>query len=237
MNTFDFRSELLKKGIDLSVKQLEQFNTYFELLVLWNGRMNLTAITEKEEVFRKHFFDSITPAFYFSFTEIKTLCDVGSGAGFPGVPLKIIFPHVHVTLVDSLAKRIGFLKEVIQTLGLDEIEAKHERVEDFAMKKEYRESYDVVVARAVANLSVLSEYCLPLVRTNGSFLALKGGKGKEEVASSHHAITFLGGEVKQVFDFVLPEDDAERSIIEIHKIKRTPQNYPRKAVVASKSPL
>jgi len=238
MDISTFEKNLIEKKIVLTPKQLQQFEAYFDLLIIWNEKMNLTSITEKKEVYRKHFYDSITPAFFVSLSNYQTICDVGSGAGFPGIPLKIIFPHLRISLVDSLAKRISFLQEVIQVLELSDTHAIHERVEDFGNKNMYRESFDVVTARAVANLSVLSEYCLPLVKVDGIFLALKGGKGKEEASTSSHAIEQLGGKISEMYDFHLPGDSAEeRTIIKISKVKATPNRFPRRAGTAAKDPL
>ncbi len=238
MTEDQFRTELAKHGIQLSENQLEQFVIYYENLFEWNKKMNLTAITEKGEVYLKHFFDSLTPAFFVDFTrETIRLCDVGAGAGFPGIPLKIAFPHIKLTIVDSLKKRIGFLQELIKQLGLDGIELYHDRAETFGRRDGHRDSYDIVTARAVATLPVLCEYCLPLVKPGGLFIALKGASGKEELEQSQKAIQLLGGHLQSLHSFTLPLENSERTIIGIEKEKRTPKKYPRKPGVPAKEPL
>lgn len=224
-------------GIELSDHQLEQFETYYEMLVEKNKVMNLTAITEKNEVIDKHFADSLALIKSgVSLTDQKIL-DLGTGAGFPGIPLKIAFPELEIVLLDSLNKRIKFLNEVIEALGLEKITAIHGRAEDFAKKKEYREQFDLCVSRAVANLSTLSEYCLPFVAVNGSFVSYKSGDSEEEIHQAKHAISLLGGKVKNVDKFQLPGTDMGRALVEIKKTKQTPGKYPRKAGLPAKEPL
>lgn len=237
MNKELFISLLEEKGITLSPEQLAQFDRYYELLVEWNEKINLTAITEKEEVYLKHFYDSITAAFYFDFTKPIHLCDVGAGAGFPSIPIKIAFPHLHITIVDSLNKRITFLKHLADELELDHVQFIHDRAETFGQRKEYREAFDVVTARAVARMSVLSELCLPLVKTNGYFVAMKGVNGQVELEEGQKAITVLGGKVTDVQSFSLPVEESERTVITIEKIKKTPKKYPRKAGTPNKTPI
>ncbi|NQD66994.1 16S rRNA (guanine(527)-N(7))-methyltransferase RsmG [Bacillus haikouensis] len=237
MNTEQFQSSLTEKGISLSPKQLDQFQKYFEILVEWNEKMNLTAITDKEEVYLKHFYDSISAAFFIDFTDKKTICDVGAGAGFPSIPLKICFPHLHVTIVDSLNKRISFLNHLSKELGLDHTHFYHDRAETFGKKKEHRESYDIVTARAVARMSVLSELCLPLVKKGGLFVAMKASNANEELMTGKKAIATLGGQTEKVFSFVLPEEESERNIVKINKVKETPNKYPRKPGTPNKLPL
>ncbi|MTT31060.1 16S rRNA (guanine(527)-N(7))-methyltransferase RsmG [Terrilactibacillus sp. BCM23-1] len=232
-----FTKLLEEKGISLSPHQLKQFHTYYELLVEWNKKMNLTAITEKDDVYLKHFYDSITPGFYYPFSEHQSLCDVGSGAGFPSIPLKIVYPEIKVTIVDSLKKRLTFLQEVIDKLALKQVTLYHDRAELFAKKPDIRESFDIVSARAVAHLSVLSEYCLPLVKVGGQFIALKGAQAKDELKNSEHALTVLGGKISKLESLVLPEENSLRHIIFIEKNKQTPKKYPRKPGTPSKSPL
>lgn len=169
MNVELFQSSLKEKGVQLSDKQLSQFERYYELLVEWNEKMNLTAITEKEEVYLKHFYDSVTAGFHFDFNQNITVCDVGAGAGFPAIPLKIVYPEIQLTVVDSLNKRIGFLQHVVDELGLEHVSLHHDRAETFAQRPEFRQKFDLVMARAVARLSVLSELCLPLVKIGGTF--------------------------------------------------------------------
>lgn len=237
MNIEQFTAALEEKGITLSPVQLEQFETYFRMLVEWNEKMNLTSITEKEEVYLKHFYDSISAAFFIDFHKVTTICDIGAGAGFPSIPLKICFPHLHVTIVDSLQKRIAFLNELAKGLNLQDTTFYHDRAETFGQRKEKRESYDLVTARAVARLSVLSELCLPLVKKEGLFVALKASAADEEMQAGKKAVTVLGGEVVEKHSFVLPLEESERNIIVIEKKKQTPKKYPRKPGTPNKSPI
>jgi len=224
-------------SIVLNDKQIQQFEQYYNILVEWNKVMNLTAITEYEEVVEKHFLDSLTIVYAINMEKIETLIDVGTGAGFPGIPLKIAFPHLKVTLLDSLNKRIKFLNEVIDLLELDDIKAIHGRAEDYAKQAEYREQYDICVSRAVANLATLSEYCLPYVKMDGLFVPYKSGEIDEELKSSEKAVSILGGKVEEVVKFQLPGTDIGRSFVKIHKIKETKKKYPRKAGMPTKEPL
>ena len=232
---------LTKKVKELSIvlndKQIQQFEQYYNILVEWNKVMNLTAITEYEEVVEKHFLDSLTIVYAINMEKIETLIDVGTGAGFPGIPLKIAFPHLKVTLLDSLNKRIKFLNEVIDLLELNDIKAIHGRAEDYAKQAEYREQYDICVSRAVANLATLSEYCLPYVKMDGLFVPYKSGEIDEELKSSEKAVSILGGKVEEVVKFQLPGTDIGRSFVKIHKIKETKKKYPRKAGMPTKEPL
>jgi len=237
MNVNEFQSMLEEKGISLSPEQLNQFERYYELLVEWNEKMNLTAITEKEDVYLKHFYDSISAAFYVDFTEVTTLCDVGAGAGFPSIPLKICFPHLHISIVDSLNKRITFLNHLSDELGLDYTNFYHDRAETFGKNKAHREKYDMVTARAVARMSVLSELCLPLVKKGGLFVAMKASNVKEELSNAKKAIGMLGGQTDKMYSFVLPEEESERNIVKIDKVKETPNKYPRKPGTPNKLPL
>ncbi len=234
----------LQEGFDqysvkLDEKQISQFLKYYELLVEWNSFMNLTGITEYEDVVRKHFTDSISLTGYLDLSDMNTLIDVGTGAGFPGIPLKIVFPHLQVTLLDSLHKRIRFLDEVIQELELSGIRTIHGRAEDFARpgSDSLRESYDVCVSRAVANLPTLCEYCVPFIRIGGVFAAYKSEKSSEELLCARKAVKVLGGEVKEKVDFILPGSDLHRTIILISKNQKTPKAYPRKAGLPAKEPL
>lgn len=224
-------------SIVLNDKQIQQFEQYYNILVEWNKVMNLTAITEYEEVVEKHFLDSLTIVNAIHVEKIETLIDVGTGAGFPGIPLKIAFPHLKVTLLDSLNKRIKFLNEVIDLLELNDIKAIHGRAEDYAKQAEYREQYDICVSRAVANLATLSEYCLPYVKVDGLFVPYKSGEIDEELKSSEKAVSILGGKVEEVVKFQLPGTDIGRSFVKIHKIKKTKKKYPRKAGMPTKEPL
>ena len=230
-----FVEELKSIQVELSEKQLEQFRIYYEMLVEKNKVMNLTGITEWDEVLEKHFLDSISLIRAIDLNQELTVMDMGTGAGFPGIPLKIAFPKLKVTLADSLNKRVLFLQEVIDELGLEEIEAIHGRAEDLAQDKSYREQYDLSVSRAVANLSTLSEYCLPFVKIGGQFISYKSGECEEEVVASKSAVFLLGGKISDTIKFELGESG--RSFIIIDKVKGTPKTYPRKAGTPSKKPL
>lgn len=229
------KSEAL--NIVLNEKQLAMFETYYEMLVEKNKVMNLTAITEKNEVIDKHFIDSISLKKAMDVTKSVKVLDLGTGAGFPGIPLKIAYPNLQVTLLDSLNKRIKFLQEVIEELSLEEIDAIHGRAEDYAKQSGYREQFDICVSRAVANLATLSEYCLPYVKQGGCFISYKSGAVQEELEQSKKAIKELGGRVKEVIPFVLPDTDIERTFVVIEKVKQTPRKYPRKAGLPSKEPI
>ena len=237
MNEKQFIEALAAKGIELSDVQVAQFKKYFELLVEWNEKMNLTAITDLEGVYLKHFYDSISPSFYFDFRKVTSVCDVGAGAGFPSIPIKICFPHLHVTIVDSLNKRITFLNHLSEELGLENTEFVHARAEEFGQNAKYREQFDVVTARAVARLSVLSELCIPLAKQGGSFVALKAAAGAEELKEAKKAISTLGAALKEEFSFLLPVEESERSLFVFDKIKQTPKKYPRKPGVPNKTPI
>ncbi len=237
MNINEFQSMLEEKGISLSSGQLDQFERYYELLVEWNEKMNLTAITDKEDVYLKHFYDSISAAFYVDFTQVQSLCDVGAGAGFPSIPLKICFPHLHISIVDSLNKRITFLNHLSDELGLKNTNFYHDRAETFGKNKAHREKYDMVTARAVARMSVLCELCLPLVKKGGYFVAMKASNVNEELTNAKKAIGMLGGQTDKMYSFVLPEEESERNIVKINKVKETPNKYPRKPGTPNKLPL
>ncbi|MFX3618599.1 MAG: 16S rRNA (guanine(527)-N(7))-methyltransferase RsmG [Sporolactobacillus sp.] len=228
---------LQEKRISLDEKQSQQFDMYYQLLMEWNKRVNLTAIIEKKEVMIKHFYDSLTAAFFVTFKEGQTLCDVGSGAGFPGIPLKILYPELRLTIVDSLRKRLDFLDEVKNQLHLEGVSLYHDRAETFAHKSEMREKFDWVTARAVANLTVLAEYCLPLVRLDGTFIALKGSHAGAEAVEAKQAIHKLGGLIDQQIDLTLPEKNGQRAIILIKKEQLTPEKYPRKPGTPLRKPL
>ena len=229
--------KLKELNIQINEIQKKQFDTFYSMLVEWNKVMNLTGITEYEEVIEKHFVDSLSIVNIFDLSEINTVIDVGTGAGFPGIPLKIAFPHLKITLLDSLNKRINFLDSVIDELKLDGIYTIHGRAEDFAKKDDYRERYDLCVSRAVANLSTLSEYCLPYIRVGGMFISYKSGDVDDEVLESKKAISILGGKLDNVVKFQLPGTDINRSFIKIEKIKNTGKKSPRKAGLPSKEPL
>lgn len=232
-----FQKILEKWEIPFSSEQQEQFVTYYKMLIEKNKVMNLTAITEFDEVLDKHFLDSIALARYVDLTKSISLIDLGTGAGFPGMPLKIMFPNLKVTLADSLNKRIVFLDEVIGELGLTDIQTVHARAEDLAHNSDYRERYDYCVSRAVANLSSLSEYCLPFVRIGGTFISYKSGEIEEELAAAKKAIFLLGGQFDQVIPFQLEGTDLGRSFVLINKDKKTAKTYPRKSGMPTKKPL
>ncbi|QIZ05941.1 16S rRNA (guanine(527)-N(7))-methyltransferase RsmG [Priestia megaterium] len=232
-----FAANLREKGISLSSEQLGQFEMYFETLVEWNEKMNLTAITDKAEVYLKHFYDSITASFYFDFTKPFHLCDVGAGAGFPSIPLKIVFPHIEVTIVDSLNKRISFLNHLAKELKLENVHFIHDRAETFGVNPNFRENFEVVTARAVARMSVLSELCLPLVKVGGHFIAMKAAHAKDELEIGQKAITTLGGRLEDMHTFTLPMEESERNILIIKKEKQTPKKYPRKPGTPGKTPI
>ena len=226
-----------KLSIELNEKQVKQFIKFYEMLVEWNKVMNLTGITEYDEVVEKHFVDSLSIVNVGDMNDIHKVIDIGTGAGFPGIPLKIAFPHLEITLLDSLNKRIKFLNAVIDELGLDNIHTIHGRAEDFAKQENYREKYDLCVSRAVANLSTLSEYCLPYVAVDGMFVPYKSGDIEEELNNSKKAIQILGGKIENTFKFELPGTDIGRSFVKIKKVKNTAKKYPRKAGLPSKEPL
>lgn len=222
-------------GILLKEKQINQFYTYMNLLLEWNEKINLTAITNPEEITLKHFIDSMTIAKYID--KNLRLIDVGTGAGFPGIPLKIIREDIEITLLDSLNKRVNFLNEVINQLGLTKIQTIHSRVEDFGQDKKYREKFDCATSRAVANLATLAEYLMPLVKSNGVCISMKGSNVEEEIQESKKAISVLGGKIENREEFQLPKSNIDRNIIIIRKIKHTPQKYPRKSGTPAKDPI
>ena len=215
----------------------KQFHKYYELLMEWNKVMNLTAITEYNEVADKHFVDSLSIEKAVDLSKIDRVIDIGTGAGFPGIPIKIVYPHLHIILLDSLNKRVNFLNTVINELGLNNIEAVHGRAEDIAKKKEYREQFDLCVSRAVANLATLSEYCIPFVKKNGMFVSYKSGNIDEEVKKSSNAVKILGGSVEEIVKFQLQNTDLKRALVKIKKVNNTSKKYPRKAGMPGKEPL
>lgn len=236
-NLHFFQKDLNELHISLTEKQLNQFMKYYEILTEWNQVMNLTAITDFDEVCKKHFIDSLSFVKAYDISSVKTLMDIGTGAGFPGIPLKIAFPDLQVTLLDSLNKRVHFLQTVIDELSLDGIDAIHGRAEDFAGKDKLREKYDVCVSRAVANLSTLCEYCLPYVKVGGYFISYKSEKITDEILNAKKAISVLGAELEKQVEFVIPYSDIDRNLVMIHKCKETPAAYPRKAGIPSKKPI
>lgn len=232
-----FDEKLKELNLVLTDQQKQQYDQFYEILVEWNQFMNLTGITDYEEVNEKHFVDSLAIVKAIDLHKVKTIIDVGTGAGFPGIPLKIAFPHLEIVLLDSLNKRIKFLNTVIDTLSLRNIKAIHGRAEDYAKQGDYREHFDLCVSRAVANLATLSEYCLPYVKVKGAFVPYKSGEIDEELEQSKRAIQLLGGELKEVVKFQLPGSDIGRSFVKIKKVKVTAGKYPRKAGLPAKEPL
>ncbi len=236
-DTSQFIQDLKELGVSLTDKQIEQFLIYYELLTEWNSFMNLTAITEYEDVLKKHFVDSVSLIQAVDVRKEFTLIDVGTGAGFPGLALKIAYPELKVTLLDSLQKRIQFLDAVIEKLGLEGIETIHGRAEDFAKPQKLRESFDLCVSRAVANLSTLSEYCLPFVKVGGYFIPYKSEKIAQEKEEAEKALELLGGKFERQVEFMLPSSDIYRNLFVIKKVKETPKKFPRKAGLPAKEPI
>lgn len=233
----EFRKQLLAEDVALTDQQMAQFDTYFHLLVEWNEKMNLTAITEEKEVYLKHFYDSLLVGLKMSLNSQAAICDVGSGAGFPSIPLKILYPELSVTIVDSLKKRITFLQELTDQLGLTNVHLYHDRAETFGQNPAFREQFDYVTARAVARLNVLAELCLPLVKKDGYFLALKAAKSDEELQEAKPAIAQLGGKFIEEKTMALPLSGDERHLLVIQKKKVTPKKYPRKPGLPNKQPI
>lgn len=233
----NFTTLLKDLDITLSKKQIEQFMQYYEMLIERNKVMNLTAITDYEEVVSKHFIDSLSLVKVYKSDKEISVIDMGTGAGFPGIPLKIVFPTWKIVLLDSLNKRVNFLNDVILTLGLDNITAIHGRAEEYGRQKEYRENFDLCVSRAVAKLSTLAEYCMPYVKVNGFFIPYKAGNILEELEESKKAIDVLGGQIEGTNSFNLPGTDIERTLIVVRKLVQTPKTYPRKAGKLAKEPI
>lgn len=234
-NLDKFRNGLDKLNISLSDEQIQQFLDYYEMLVETNKVMNLTAITEFDEVIEKHFLDSLSLCQVYDLQRDVKILDMGTGAGFPGIPLKIAFPEIDLVLADSLNKRIKFLQDVVNQLGLKKVDALHARAEEMGRNKLYREQFDLCVSRAVANLSSLSEYCIPFVKEGGKFISYKSGEIEEETNQAKKAVSILGGKIADVYKFDLYEQ--KRSFVIIDKVKKTPKAYPRKAGTPTKMPL
>lgn len=232
-----FQNDLEELHISLEEQQLHQFMLYYDLLLEWNQVMNLTAITDFDEVCKKHFIDSLSLIKAYDVNKKTNVIDIGTGAGFPGIPLKIAFPDLEITLLDSLNKRVSFLNTVIDNLGLKDIEVYHGRAEDFAKKENFRERFDLCVSRAVSNLATLSEYCIPYVKIDGYFISYKSEKLVEELEDAEHAISLLGGKIENQVTFQIPHSDIGRNLLVIHKIRKTPESYPRKAGLPLKKPI
>lgn len=239
MKPEEFYEALSQKGIELNDTQKEQFETYFHELVETNKVMNLTTITEKEQVYLKHFYDSLILDFFDSalISDNISICDVGSGAGFPSIPLKIVNPNLKVTIIDSLNKRINFLNGLVQKLNLQDVNLVHGRAEELGQNKQYREKFDLVTARAVASMTVLTELCLPFVKKGGQFIAMKADKADDELDEANYAIALLGGKVDKQDAFELPNEAGLRNLIFVNKTKETPNKYPRKPGTPSRKPL
>lgn len=237
MSKQQFQAMVEEKGIQLSPHQMEQFSIYFHTLVEWNEKMNLTAITNEDDVYLKHFVDSISAAYFFDFSQSLKILDVGAGAGFPSIPLKICFPQLEINIVDSLNKRIGFLQHLADVLAIDKVHFYHDRAETFGQNKIHREQYDVVMARAVARMPVLAELCLPLVKVGGHFIAMKGSESSEEIKEGKKAISLLGGELEKDEAFLLPIENSTRHIVIVKKTKPTSKKYPRKPGTPNKQPI
>lgn len=236
-NVDNLKNKLNQLSIEYSESQIEKLLKYYEMLIEKNKVMNLTAITEFDEVVEKHFIDSLSIVRVIDMEKVHSIIDIGTGAGFPGIPVKIMFPHIKVTLVDSLNKRVNFLNEVIENLELRDIEAYHGRAEDYGKDKKFREKYDLCVSRAVANLASLSEYCMPFVKPDGYFISYKAGECEDEIDNSKNAIKILSGKIEKVEKFSLPDSEISRSFIKIKKIKNMSNKYPRKSGIPSRNPL
>ena len=239
MDIKEFSDLMIDYGKEINIvfteEQLQKFYQYMNLLIEWNEKINLTAIVEPKEIILKHFIDSLTIIKYIELN--KSVIDIGTGAGFPGIPVKIMREDLDITLLDSLNKRIHFLNEVIQKLELKNITAVHARIEEYAKNKQYRETFDVATSRAVANLTTLSEYMLPMVDLKGMAICMKGSEINEEISKSKNSIKLLGGKINKIEEFTLPKSDNRRNLILIKKERQTPGKYPRKPGIPSKEPL
>lgn len=232
---YKLQNQAQKIDINLTNKQLNEFYTYMNLLIEWNKNINLTAITEPEEIIKKHFIDSLTISK--NIQKDSSIIDVGTGAGFPGIPLKIVREDINVVLLDALNKRLNFLNEVVKENKLENIETVHFRAEEIGKNKKYREKYDIATSRAVAQLNILAEYLLPLVKVGGKCICMKGSNVEEELKNSKKAITLLGGEIEKIEEFILPDSDIKRNVIIIKKVNSTPAKYPRKPGTPAKEPI
>lgn len=232
---YKLQNQAQKIDINLTNKQLNEFYTYMNLLIEWNKNINLTAITEPEEIIKKHFIDSLTISK--NIQKDSSIIDVGTGAGFPGIPLKIVREDINVVLLDALNKRLNFLNEVVKENKLENIETVHFRAEEIGKNKKYREKYDIATSRAVAQLNILAEYLLPLVKIGGKCICMKGSNVEEELKNSKKAINLLGGEIEKIEEFILPDSDIKRNVIIIKKVNSTPAKYPRKPGTPAKEPI
>ena len=230
----EFNKLLANINIELSDRQLEQFEIYFKFLVEYNQYVNLTAITEEEDVYIKHFYDSILVGQVLDLTTVNSICDVGSGAGFPSIPLKIVYPHLNVTIVDGLDKRITFLKQLVSKLGLANVNLVHGRAEEYA--KDHRESFDMVTARAVARANILNELCIPLVKVGGNFVSMKGKNAEEEI-NEGNSLSILKGKIINQAEYCLPKEESKRVLIVINHFEKCPNKYPRAFASIKKNPL
>lgn len=230
----EFNKLLANINIELSDRQLEQFEIYFKFLVEYNEYVNLTAITEEEDVYIKHFYDSILVGQVLDLTTVNSICDVGSGAGFPSIPLKIVYPHLNVTIVDGLDKRITFLKQLVSKLGLTNVNLVHGRAEEYA--KDHRESFDMVTARAVARANILNELCIPLVKVGGNFVSMKGKNAEEEI-NEGNSLSILKGKIINQAEYYLPKEESKRVLIVINHFEKCPNKYPRAFASIKKNPL
>ena len=230
----EFNKLLANINIELSDRQLEQFEIYFMFLVEYNQYVNLTAITEEEDVYIKHFYDSILVGQVLDLTTVNSICDVGSGAGFPSIPLKIVYPHLNVTIVDGLDKRITFLKQLVSKLGLTNVNLVHGRAEEYA--KDHRESFDMVTARAVARANILNELCIPLVKVGGNFVSMKGKNAEEEI-NEGNSLSILKGKIINQAEYYLPKEESKRVLIVINHFEKCPNKYPRAFASIKKNPL
>ncbi len=238
MEYFDILKEAcINEGLEFDEIKYNQFIKYKDMVKEWNEKINLTAITEDSEIIKKHFIDSIKAFKFTPLKNAKRIIDVGTGAGFPGIPLKIVNPNIEVVLLDSLNKRVNFLNEVIKALGLKGITAVHGRAEDFARENNYRERFDSAVSRAVANMAVLSELCLPYVKVSGHFVALKGPAVEEEIKDGEKAVVTLGGKLEEILEVDVEGTDLNHNLVVVKKVKETPKVYPRKAGTAAKKPI
>lgn len=238
MEYFDILNEASNNvGLKFDEKKYDQFMKYKDLIKEWNEKVNLTAIKEDDAIVKKHFIDSLKVFEFNQIKNAKNIIDIGTGGGFPGIPMKIIKPEINIVLLDSLNKRVNFLNEVINSLKLNNIKAIHGRAEDFAQERQYREKFDVAVSRAVANLTVLSEYCIPYVKVGGYFVAMKGPAVEEEIKQSKNAIRLLGGKIEHIEKVQIEDSDLNHNLVIISKISSTNRKYPRKAGTVAKNPL